>query len=69
MLAVRLTKELPQINIVGNASWFEAARIPEKDYDLIISTVDLPLPPDQYIKLSPLLTKDEAERLRLLSKM
>lgn len=65
MLAVRLTKELPQINIIGNASWFEAARIPEKDYDLIISTVDLPLPSDQYMKLSPLLTKDEAERLRL----
>lgn len=65
MLAVRLTKELPQINIIGNASWFEAARIPEKDYDLIISTVDLPLPADQYMKLSPLLTKDEAERLRL----
>ncbi|MCY9656617.1 BglG family transcription antiterminator [Paenibacillus chondroitinus] len=65
MLAVRLTKELPQINIIGNASWFEAARIPKKDYDLIISTVDLPLPSDQYMKLSPLLTKDEAERLRL----
>lgn len=64
MLAVRLTKELPQIHIIGNASWFEAARIPEKDYDLIISTVDLPLPSDQYMKLSPLLTKDEAEKLR-----
>ncbi|SDN19709.1 mannitol operon transcriptional antiterminator [Paenibacillus sp. yr247] len=65
MLAVRLTKELPQINIIGHASWFEAARIPEKEYDLIISTVDLPLEEDQYIKLSPLLTKEEAERLRL----
>ncbi|GGI44559.1 transcriptional regulator MtlR [Paenibacillus marchantiophytorum] len=65
MLAVRLTKELPQINIIGHASWFEAARIPEKDYDLIISTVDLPLEPNQYMKLSPLLTKEEAERLRL----
>jgi len=65
MLAVRLTKELPQISIVGNASWFEAARIPEADYDLIISTVDLPLENEQYIKLSPLLTKEEAERLRL----
>ncbi|OPH54651.1 sugar transporter [Paenibacillus ferrarius] len=64
MLAVRLTKELPQIDIIGHASWFEAARIPEKDYDLIISTVDLPLQSDQYMKLSPLLTKDEAERLR-----
>ncbi|MDD9267277.1 BglG family transcription antiterminator [Paenibacillus sp. GCM10023248] len=65
MLAVRLTKELPQIDIIGHASWFEAARIPEKEYDLIVSTVDLPLDNDQYIKLSPLLTKEEAERLRL----
>ncbi|MGO4500180.1 BglG family transcription antiterminator [Paenibacillus sp. 2RAB27] len=65
MLAVRLTKELPQIDIIGHASWFEAARIPEKEYDLIISTVDLPLKPDQYMKLSPLLTRDEAEKLRL----
>jgi mannitol operon transcriptional antiterminator len=65
MLAVRLQKELPQIDIVGHASWFEAARIPVGQYDLIISTIDLPLQPDQYMKLSPLLTKEEAERLRL----
>jgi mannitol operon transcriptional antiterminator len=65
MLAVRLTKELPQIDIIGHASWFEAARIPEAEYDLIISTVDLPLDEEQYIKLSPLLTKEDAERLRL----
>jgi mannitol operon transcriptional antiterminator len=65
MLAVRLTKALPQIDIIGHASWFEAARIPETEYDLIISTVDLPMDEEQYIKLSPLLTKEEAERLRL----
>ncbi|WP_248929564.1 BglG family transcription antiterminator [Paenibacillus hamazuiensis] len=65
MLAVRLTNELPQVEIVGHASWFEAARIPESEYDLIISTIDLPLPEHRYMKLSPLLTKEEAERLRL----
>jgi mannitol operon transcriptional antiterminator len=65
MLAVRLTKELPQIDILGHASWFEAAHIPKTEYDLIISTVDLPLEEEQYIKLSPLLTKKEAEQLRL----
>ncbi|UJF31717.1 BglG family transcription antiterminator [Paenibacillus hexagrammi] len=64
MLAVRLTKEFPQIEIIGNASWFEAARIPAQDYDLIISTVDLPIPEERYIKLSPLLSKDDADRLR-----
>ncbi|WP_079914674.1 BglG family transcription antiterminator [Paenibacillus sp. 32352] len=65
MLAVRLSNVLPQVVIAGQASWFEAARIPESEYDLIISTVDLPLQDDQYIKVSPLLTKEEAERLRL----
>lgn len=64
LLAVRLEKELPQIEIVGNVSWYEAARTPEKAYDLIISTVDLPLEPDKYFKLSPLLPKEEAEKLR-----
>lgn len=64
LLAIRLEKELPQIEIVGNVSWYEAARIPAEAYDLIISTVDLPLEPDQYFKLSPLLTKEETEQLR-----
>lgn len=64
MLAVRLRKEFPQLQIVEQASWYEAARIPRTDYDLIISTVDLPLPEEQYLKLSPLLTPSEAEKLR-----
>ncbi|WP_025679776.1 PTS sugar transporter subunit IIA, partial [Paenibacillus massiliensis] len=46
------------------ASWYEAARIPKEDYDLIISTVDLPLEPDRYLKISPLLTQEESDRLR-----
>jgi mannitol operon transcriptional antiterminator len=64
LLAIRLGKELPQIKIIDFVSWYEAARIPEDEYDLIISTVELPLDTDQYIKLSPLMTKEEAEKLR-----
>lgn len=64
LLATRLAKELPQINIVDRASWYEAARIPKEDYDLIISTVELPLEPDRYLKISPLLTQEESDRLR-----
>ncbi|WP_226003438.1 BglG family transcription antiterminator [Paenibacillus sp. BJ-4] len=64
LLATRLAKELPQIKIVDRASWFEAARIPKEDYDLIISTVELPLEPDRYLKISPLLTQEESDRLR-----
>ncbi|WJH28069.1 transcription antiterminator [Paenibacillus sp. CC-CFT742] len=65
MLSSRLSKEIPEIRIVDSASWYEAARIPEEDYDLILSTVDLPMEPHQYYKVSPLLTAEESERLRL----
>lgn len=63
LLAARVKKELPQIDLLAHVSWYEAARFPREAYDLIISTVDLPLPADQYIKLTPLLTKEEVERL------
>ncbi|WP_310832142.1 BglG family transcription antiterminator [Paenibacillus pedocola] len=63
LLATRLAKEMPQIEILGNISWYEAARLPEVDYDLIISTIDLPLDKERYIKISPLLTGDEIEKL------
>ncbi|MGG1613644.1 BglG family transcription antiterminator [Paenibacillus phoenicis] len=63
LLATRLAKEMPQIEVLGNVSWYEAKRLPESDYDLIISTIDLPLPEDRYVKLSPLLTDEDTERL------
>lgn len=64
LLAVRIHKELPQIELIGHLSWYEAVRLPADDYDLIISTVNLPLASDRYIKISPLLTEDEATKLR-----
>ncbi|WP_338552090.1 BglG family transcription antiterminator [Paenibacillus sp. KS-LC4] len=64
LLAVRISKELPQIELIGNRSWYEAARMSEQQYDLIISTVDLPIAAERYIKLSPLLLDAEVERLR-----
>ncbi|WP_379136274.1 BglG family transcription antiterminator [Paenibacillus sp. sgz500958] len=63
LLATRLMKEMPQIEVLGNISWYEAARMREEDYDVIISTIDLPLDKDRYIKISPLLTGDEIEKL------
>lgn len=63
LLATRLAKEMPQIEVLGNVSWYEAARVPSEEYDLIISTIDLPLPSESYIKISPLLTPEESERL------
>lgn len=64
LLAVKIAKELPQIELIGHYSWFEARRLPSNRYDLIISTVDLPLEPDQYIKLSPMLSTEESNKLR-----
>ncbi|WP_055108253.1 BglG family transcription antiterminator [Paenibacillus ihumii] len=64
LLAVRISKELPQIELIGHLSWYEAVRLPADDYDLIISTVNLPLASDRYIKISPLLTEDETVKLR-----
>ena len=63
LLGTRLRKEMPQIEVLGNISWYEAARMPEENYDLIISTIDLPLADDKYVKLSPLLTQEDTERL------
>jgi len=64
LLAVRLQKELPQIEQIAHVSWFEASRFEKEAYDLIISTVDLPLPAEQYVRASPLLTQEEVARLR-----
>lgn len=68
LLAIRLSKEFPQIELIGHYSWFEAARLPETNYDFIISTVDLPINPNQYIKLSPLVTEEEITRLEQFMK-
>ncbi|WP_434749804.1 BglG family transcription antiterminator [Paenibacillus amylolyticus] len=64
MLSSRLSKEFPEIQIVDSVSWYEAARMPAEEYDLVLSTVDLPMEEDQYYKVSPLLTAEESESLR-----
>lgn len=64
LLSVRIAKRFPQVEFVGHYSWYEASRMPEDRYDLIISTVDLPIDASRYIKISPLLTPEETEKLR-----
>ncbi|MCR2807657.1 BglG family transcription antiterminator [Paenibacillus soyae] len=65
LLAVRIEKQFPQIEFIGNYSWYEASRVPKERYELIISTVDLPIEPERYVKISPLLTMEETEKLRV----
>ncbi|WP_042168598.1 BglG family transcription antiterminator [Paenibacillus gorillae] len=64
LLAARIAKQFPRIELIGNYSWYEASRIPQTQYDLIVSTVDLPIDAGRYVKISPLLTGEETEKLR-----
>ena len=64
MLASRLQREIPEIDIVDNVSVFEVHLLDKSKYDLIISTVMLPIDPDKYIWVSPLLSVDELKRIR-----
>ncbi|KEO84128.1 hypothetical protein EL26_06595 [Tumebacillus flagellatus] len=64
MLASRLRKEVPQVEVVGNYTWYEVGRLNRDDYDLIISTIELPVDRPNTIKLSPLLAPEDVERLR-----
>jgi len=68
LLAARIAKQFPQITVIGNYSWYEASRLSKEHYDLIISTVDLPIDANRYIKISPLLTSEDSERLMQLTR-
>jgi mannitol operon transcriptional antiterminator len=64
MLASRVQKEIPEIKELQNASLFELNQLNLKDYDLILSTIPLPLKEEDYIIVNPLLTEREIENIR-----
>lgn len=64
MLASRLMREIPEIEIVDNVSVFEVHLLDKSKYDIIISTVMLPIDPDRYIWVSPLLSAEELQRIK-----
>ena len=64
MLSSRLQREIPEIDIVGNVSVFDVHLLDKSKYDLIISTVILPIEPDKYIRVSPLLSEEELFRVK-----
>ena len=55
MLASRIRAELPEIDIVANLSWFDVKDSIRTDWDILVSTIPLPLPADDYILVNPLL--------------
>lgn len=64
MLASRLEKAFPQIQSIKNSSLFDLDGLDVGGYDLVVSTVPLPMPDDSYVQVQPFLSGDEVERIR-----
>ncbi|WP_080872736.1 BglG family transcription antiterminator [Oceanobacillus timonensis] len=66
MLASRIESEIAEIKYIDNISLFELSYLDIDDYDLILSTIPLPLDEEDYIIISPLLTEKEVFDIRNL---
>ncbi|MFP3388804.1 BglG family transcription antiterminator [Brevibacillus sp. SIMBA_040] len=64
ILATRIKKEIPEIVSLQNLSMFDLGDIPEREYDLIISTIPLPLSPLDYVVVSPLLPQEDIQKIK-----
>ena len=64
MLASRLEKAFPQIRLIRNTSLFELEEFDPEEFDLVVSTIPLPIPAGSYVQVHPLLSEDEVERIR-----
>jgi len=64
MLANRIRKEIPEITGVHTTSLLELPKLQLQTYDLILSTVPLPLHDEEYIIVNPLLTEEEIVKVR-----
>jgi mannitol operon transcriptional antiterminator len=64
MLVTRLQKEFPELKQVKNVSLMEFKKMETEDYSLIISTIPIPEYHLDYILVSPILNKEEIEKIR-----
>ncbi|WP_134684476.1 BglG family transcription antiterminator [Brevibacillus migulae] len=64
ILASRIKKEIPEITALRNISLFEISQVPQQEYDVIISTIPLPNHQEDYILVSPLLAKDDIQKIK-----
>ena len=64
MLASRIHQELPEIEVVASLSWFESSRVARGEWDILVSTIPLPLPSSEYIVVSPLLPPEAVAALK-----
>ena len=63
MLASRLEKAFPRIRQIRNASLFELDNLDPGEFDLVVSTVPLPMPEKDYVQVRPFLSADEVEQI------
>jgi len=56
MLASRIQTELPEVEIVANLSWFDVKAVSRDRWDILVSTIPLPLDEDEYVLVDPLLS-------------
>ncbi|MEH7075861.1 BglG family transcription antiterminator [Neobacillus drentensis] len=64
MLATRLQQEFPELKQIQNVSVMEFKKMKADNYQLIISTIPIPDYQLDYILVSPILYKDEIEKIR-----
>ena len=64
MLASRLEKAFPQIRLIRNTSLFELEGLEAEGFDLIVSTIPLPIPEGSYVQARPLLSEEDVERIK-----
>lgn len=64
MLVTRLQKEFPELKQVKNVSVMEFKKMETDEYSLIISTIPIVDSELDYILVSPILNKEEIERVR-----
>lgn len=63
LLASRLRTEFPQVEIAGVVSRQQARRLPEVDFELIVTTVPVPSMPRPSLRVSPLLPPNDTARV------
>ncbi|CAN5754173.1 mannitol operon transcriptional activator MtlR [soil metagenome] len=64
MLSSRLESSFSQIQTIKNSSLFEIEDLKLEDFDLVVSTVRLPVPEDTYVQVQPFLPEVDLERVR-----
>lgn len=65
ILASRIKKELPTIGYTQNISMFDVEKVSKSDYDIIISTVHLSINSQDFVLVSPLLTRDDVKNITI----